>query len=198
MAEQLLTQSMLEAVLVRFAAGRRLVAAAKNLGLSSSADASGLDAATETVKTASWFDLAHSHPAAVLGVLLLSMPEMPLAAFLRAAAARGAAVVPAAAVRMQRQSEVVVGEVEAVSGGVEGGRVWGHGQLTAVGAGDAGNGGSWSLFVPFWELRERDGIMLSGVVPVQEEGVGAGSIVSLIKRFGAVLAMLFGGKKCTA
>jgi hypothetical protein len=195
MAEELLSRNMLESVLDGFPAGRHLVEkaslAVRRMGLSSSASA--VDAAVETAQPTSWYDLALSHPAAVLGVLLLSRPDMPLGAFLRAAAARGAAVVPAAAVPMQRQSQAV-DDVEAVSGDVEGGRVWGHGQLTAVGAGDAGNGGSWSLFVPVWEAREGDS--RPGVVPVREEGtVRAGSRVSLIKRLGAVVGMLFGGRK---
>jgi hypothetical protein len=195
MTRELLTMRMLEAVLSGFAAGRRLLAAASNLGLSNNADAPGLDKSVGTGEPASWWDLAASHPAAVLGVLLLSRPEMPLGAFLRAAATRDAAVVPAGAVRMHRLADEV-DEVEAVSGDVEGGHVWGHGHLTAVGAGDAGKRGSWSLFVPVWEPREHDS--MSGVVVVQEEGVGADRHDSIVSRLGAVLAMLFGGKKCTA
>lgn len=196
MAQELLTMRMLEAVLGGFEAGRRLLGAARNMGLSNSIEAPGAGESAGTGEPASWWDLAASHPSAVLGVLLLSKPEMLLRAFLRAAAAaRGADTAPADAVPMHRLTEGV-DEVEAVSGDVEGGHVWGYGHLTAVGAGDGGSRGSWSLFVPVFEPREHDS--MSGAVPVQGEGVGTESHDSFISRLGAVLSMLFLGANTRA
>jgi hypothetical protein len=191
-ALELLSLPMLETMLGGFAVGRHMVGTARRMGPSSSA--SRLDASVENAQPASWFDLALSHPAAVLGVLLLSLPEMPLAAFLRAAAvARGAAVAPAAAVGLRKLPQMDDDEVAHFSEGFEGGRVWGHGHLTAVGAGDAGKGGSWPLFVPAWELSEDDN--RPGFMPVQGERERAGSRGSIIRCLGGVLAKVFGAKR---
>jgi hypothetical protein len=194
-ARELLSRRTLEDMLMRSSVGRRMVDQARRMGPSSSP--SEVDVSGENTQPASWFDLGVSHPAAVLGVLLLSRPEMPLAVFLRAAAvARGAAVAPAAAVGLKKLADGAseLDEAEPVSEGVEGGRVWGHGHLVAVGAGDAGRGGSWQLFVPAWEVREDDS--RPGFAPVEGEGgvrAASGNRGSVIRRLG-VLAKLFRAK----
>jgi hypothetical protein len=188
MAEKLLTVHMLEAVLGGFAAGRRLLTLGRQTGLSSS-----VGVGMQTVKAASWWDLGSSHPAAVLGVLLMSLPEMPLAAFLRAAAAaRGAEVARADALGMQMLSKGV-DEVVPELGGFQGGRMWGTGPPTAVGAGDGDDGTACPMSVPVLEPRERE--RKSGFAHVKGERVRACSHVSMIRHLGSVLAKLFGAKR---
>lgn len=195
MAQELLTKRVIETVLGGFEAGRRLLDAARGLGLgggSSSPTCWTLPRAVleERSATASWWDLAVIHPCAVLGVLLLSKPEMPLGVFLRAAAARGGdACAPKAAELAQSISSVDSGD-EGVCGDVAGGRVWGHGHLTAVGAGDGGSRGSWSLLVPVFEPREHDSI--SGAVSAQGGGVSAAVHDGIVSRLCVVLGILFG------
>jgi hypothetical protein len=113
----------------------------------------------------------------VLGVLLLSQPNLPLAAYLRSAfetalgVSRGlvASFAAAAPVRMQLPAKVQEGFV--ASDG-RGGRDWPrHGSLTAVGAGDADGLRVQPLLLPALQARERE--CMAAALPAQGESLAA-------------------------
>lgn len=154
LAQQVLTPPVMEAVLARFEEGRRLLGVASSLGLGCGGEGG--------VSGSSWFDLGLTHPQAVLGVLLLSQPNLPLAAYLPSAFAAAVGVsrglvasFAAAPVRVQLPTKVRDG-FEVVCDG-RGGRDWPrHGSLTAVGAGDADGLRQQPLLLPALQARERE------------------------------------------
>lgn len=172
LAQQVLTPPLMATVLARFEAGRRLLGVASSLGLGGRV-VGGADA----VLGSSWFDLGLTHPQAVLGVLLLSQPNLPLAAYLRSAFAatvgvsRGlVASFAAAPMRMQLPTKVQDDAVVACDG--RGGRDWPrHGNLTAVGAGDADGLRQQPLLLPALQARERE--CVAAALLVQGESLAA-------------------------
>lgn len=157
LAQKVLTPGLMETVLARFEAGRHLLGVASSLGLGG-----GVAGGEGRVSGSnSWFDLGLTHPQAVLGVLLLSQPNLPLAAYLRSAFAAAVGVsrgllasFAAAPVRMQLPTKVQDGVVECDG---RGGRDWPrHGSLTAVGAGDGDGMRQQPLLLPALQARERE------------------------------------------
>jgi hypothetical protein len=187
-AETMLTQGVLEGMMRGFPAGKMLLEAATALGLASEASKASVMSSVGKSAAASWFDLVVSHPASLLGVLLLSRPDMPMAVFLRAAAgaedAKRRAVKSASLLQDSAQGRAQgLGEAECdpiVCDGFEGGRVWGVGHITAVGAGDEGTGcGDGALPVGVCEPREGEEV---AAVAVSKKG-GRGGI---LRRVGGV------------
>jgi hypothetical protein len=201
-AQKLLSQPMLEAVLEGFRAGRRLLGFARSLGLGGFAAASVGDYATASISStaaeaggfgaasassapanASWFDVIASRPLCLLGVFLMSKPDMPFRQFLAAAAdsasARKAGASTDSSVQ-QLQGPVGDEGEPSVCDGIEGGRVWGVGHITAVGAGDEGDSCiDMPLSVAVLGDREREGGSACQVAKQGKKGV--------LRRIGAVL-----------
>jgi hypothetical protein len=190
-AENMLSQGVLEGMMRGFPAGRILLDAATALGLAGEAsEMVGAKASGMSRVGASWFDLVFSHPSSLLGVLLLSRPNMPMAVYLRGAAAaedakrdasKGARLLQDMAQLQGRAQGLGEEEFEPiVCDGFEGGRVWGVGHLTAVGAGDVGDGcGDVALPVALCEPREVEEVSVAVAVP--KKG-GKGGILGRVLR----------------
>lgn len=191
-AETMLSQGVLEGMMRGFPAGKMLLEAATALGLAGEAP-EALNVKASVMSSvgvsagASWFDLEFSHPASLLGVLLLSRPDMPMAVFLRAAASAADAKRKASSksTGLLQDRAQGMGEEEfdpVVCDGFEGGRVWGVGHITAVGAGDEGDGcGVVALSVAVCEPREGEEVSIAVAVPKKGRRGG------ILRRVGAVL-----------
>lgn len=164
-------------------------AAAGTSSNASRAEAHEAPSISSAPANASWFDLIASRPLRLLGVFLLSKPDMPFRQFLGAAAEAASARkagTPSDTGLMQdscmQQLQGHVGDEgePRVCDGFEGGRVWGVGHITAVGAGD--EGGSCTgvpLSVAVLGDREREGGATCKVAQQGKNGV--------LRRIGAVL-----------